>query len=380
MANKKILFVGSVFDTFTQELTYYLLKNDSKKVIDALPTSSINSFYDSENKYHSIYSNHLKYFCRSIFCKILYLIKITIIIFKFNNYNNIHIFSINRLEIILSFLLKYKTKSLIVSVYGSDYAKASKLNKWLIKRYLIRIVDKFVFTSKDLSLSFIKEFNIDQKQVRIAKFGLDVLNFIDHINKEEIFEFNTKYNIPQDKRIFLCGYSSEPMRQHIKIIDTIKLLPNAISSNSFFIFQMNYGDMNYRDYVEKYLTQSEINNYLVLKDMLSYKEIAILRKISNYIINIPTSDQFSASMTETFYAGNDVITGKWLPYSELWDKNVGAYILEEDSIESLYDNIVNAYYKTKQVDYQQNKKAIYELVHWDNVIKDWEEIYNAHNN
>jgi hypothetical protein len=117
--------------------------------------------------------------------------------------------------------------------------------------------------------------------------------------------------------------------------------------------------------------------FKILDSHLSDKEVAALRIASDIMISVPSSDQMTASMLETLYAGGIVITGEWLPY-DLLDENKIAYIRikrhEEltRKIESLILSLVNG---ENPLETTQNKQIIKELFKWEVVLQDWINIY-----
>ena len=120
-------------------------------------------------------------------------------------------------------------------------------------------------------------------------------------------------------------------------------------------------------------------NSLVLDEFLTPTENACLRKISDILLNLPLSDQFSGSMQETLYAENIVLTGSWLPYEELL--NQGIYMHSIDVFNNFSEELIlivknlNSF----KLNTSKNKEIIRTFSHWNITIDCWKDLYFDHN-
>ena len=104
-------------------------------------------------------------------------------------------------------------------------------------------------------------------------------------------------------------------------------------------------------------------------------EIALIRKATDIMIQVQTTDQFSGSMQEHLYAQNVVITGSWLPYKAM--KNEGIYFEEIRNIAEITDLLPEiirncSTYESKT---HQNTEIISNLSRWENNIQAWSKLY-----
>ena len=383
---QRILIVGDVNHTLLRQLSQEM-KDKFSISIDVL------SLFDSYHRNH-------KYFCKlysvslPLVTETNNLIKMKInqifyykvikdIIKQLDNYDVINIHYLNPIYRFFVNELRGKTSKLYVTMWGSDFYRVNDRTKNKLKR-VFNSCDLITFTNDSMKNDFLNYYEDYHQKVKVCRFGLEVLDFIDEVKtnkklKEYKKKFFSKYDIDSQKMIIACGYNSGPGQQHEKIIDSIKLISNEKLEDVIFLFPMAYGDEENRKKIELLLQNCEFN-YKVLTDYLEGNEIALLREISDIMINIQTTDQFSGSMQETLYAGNILINGGWLPYDTF--KKEGAFFLEvndltelAEKLEYCIDNCEDLKSKTKN-----NRDIIWNLSSWQNNSKDWYNLYQGGGN
>lgn len=370
-----ILLVGDVYSVFLDQLVRELRKYGYTDKIDGLmlnppakrlPSAVDNCYcYDAPARRNRIFNILLLPFK---------LYKAFKLVRSIGHYDVVNIHFVQPYLPIFWKEIKKKAGKTVLSVWGSDFYRAgNRARKKLYK--IFKECDAITFTNEQSRQDFIKYYNDFERKSRVCSFGLETLEIIKSIENQKN-KPRKIFDIPDDKIIISCGYASATGQQHEKIINIIKELDASIRGKCLFIFPMTYGDMIYRKKIEQKLIKSGID-YLVLKDFMSYEEIARLRLITDIMIHIPVSDQFSGSMQEILFCGNIVITGDWLPYKILNDK--GVFLLSIDSEEKLLETLVYALDNLKELKNRAhpNRDIIWNLSSWKVNAGKWYELYNS---
>jgi len=286
-----------------------------------------------------------------------------------------HIHSLNPSYGLLTNSIKKKCKYLIISFYGSDYYRKSKYQKKL-QENILKKANIITFTNKETLNSFNKYFkNKYSDKIKVVRFGLKPLEYIDLFRDDPLPNMKSEFNIPKNSFVVTCGYNASKGQQHEKIIKSLELVRNKLPDNVYFVFPMSYGNEKYIFKIKTMLNKSKLK-YIILKEFYSSEKVARLRLLSDIMIHVQISDQFSGSMQEYIYADNVVITGNWLPYQTF--KDYGIYMEEVSSIEEIGKKtlgVINNYkkYKAKSC---ENKYKIWELSSWESNGNKWMEIYS----
>ena len=294
---------------------------------------------------------------------------------KLDNYDIIHIFFLSRKYVFFAKEILRKCKKLVISINGSDFYR-TKWGEKIIQYPIIKYADRITFTNKQTLEEFSKYFkNIDKDKLKIKGFGsapLEILRNIEHISKKEC---KASFNIPVNTLVVTCGYSAVVANQHISIIKSIENIKYKLPANILFIFPFTYGfNREYFLKVKDLLNKSNLN-YRVLTDFLSDYEVAQLRKASDIMINLPISDQLSASMQEYLYTENIVITGEWLPYRILEEK--GIFMLKVSSVGEVGEKLLYSVNNLRNLkeSCKGNSQIILDISRWDKNINDWIDMY-----
>lgn len=291
-----------------------------------------------------------------------------------------HIVNIHFLTPFYSSVIKeFKRVSdkLICSFWGSDFYRVT--NKERKEQEIILNEANFItFCNEEMSERF-NCFNKNKyiKNIRLVRFGLAPLNEIKSLQyiKIDKNKIKDKFHIPRNKVIIVCGYSSNPIHNHIEVIENLIRLDDSLLDKLFFIFPMTYGDKHYCDEIKTILESTNLN-YSILDTYMTNKEVAELRIISEIMIHVPLSDQLSGTMQETLYCGGIVITGTWLPYKVLKEK--GIKFLEVNKIQEINEKIAFAVnnFDDMNIKNQESRLKIWELSSWDKNTESWFNIYN----
>ncbi len=378
----KILILSDIDDVFTLNYVKELkLKIDCSVDIYTAPIEKseyINQFIHYFNNIYEICSNDkdtvIDYIpkIRGYFYKK----KIIHQFNKLDNYDIIHIFFLSRKYVFFAKEILRKCKKLVISIYGSDFYRAKWWGK-TIQYPIIKYADRITFSNKQTLEEFRKFFkNIDKDKLKIKGFGsapLGILRNIENISKKEC---KASFNIPINTLVVTCGYNATVAQQHISIIKSIENIKDKLPANILFIFPFTYGlNREYFLKVKDLLDKSNLN-YRVLTDFLSDYEVAQLRKASDIMINLQISDQLSASMQESLYTGNIVITGDWLPYKILEEK--GIFMLKVSSVGEVGEKLLYSVNNSRNLkeSCKGNSQIIWNISSWDKKINDWIHMYS----
>lgn len=262
-------------------------------------------------------------------------------------------------------------KKYVIYFWGSDLYRQHKVLLKLMKP-LYKNASNICFETPKIADDFHKIIPQFREKDYFLRFGLPILDEIDNANNEEIESFKTKFNIPSDKKIVVIGYNGRKEQQHINVVQN---LTNDVIAKSFFIFPWTYGDASqeYVDALENLCKEKKLS-YIFIKQRLSDSEIACLRYITDILVQVQTTDAFSASMLETLYAGKKVVTGNWLPYDILYENSVKmTAVSTADEGGSVLEKVIGT--ELSENEKMTNKQAVSKLCKWENCIEMWKGLY-----
>ena len=272
--------------------------------------------------------------------------------------------------------LKNKSKNIIAVVWGSDFYRVNSKIKLKLQHVIYSAVDSIVFTNPKTQKQFIdSNAKIDPKKCHVAGFGLPVLDEIDKLNnmEAEYKDWCEKFSLPADKLKVLVGYNANLAHNQILAIDKIGKIRADLLDSIHLVFPLGYGSKDSKEIILSELSEKGINNFTILGDFYNFEDTAKLRIITDILINIQPSDQFSGSMQETLYAGNTVIAGNWLPYEEIIDNGANIYsIITPDDVGDAITSLVNNPEKMKPKQLKRIKDYISKRSSWRNNLIIWD--------
>lgn len=271
--------------------------------------------------------------------------------------------------------IRIKCNKLVVTIWGSDFYRSSNETRE-VQRNILKEADIITFDNEITSEDFIKYYGEEYRdKAKINLFGLTALEYIDNIENLSKKDLKNKYGINEKAVVISCGYNATEAHNHLAIIDSILKCRYMLPNNLYFIFPMTYGrDEAYVNKVKFKLKQSNLK-YLILEDFMNFDKVAEITKVSDIMIQLQTTDTLSASMQEHMYCGNLVITGSWLPYSPLKDKEI--YFREINKVSDVGGELKKVLNKLEV--YRQkckvNPKLIYNMSSWKSTVKNWRETF-----
>lgn len=371
----KILLVGDGNSPFIYNYAKWLKKEKTDIIVDIFSYEAINK--DFIGNYNTIYQlgkiPWLFNFYSRLRRKFTHY-NVKKILKRLSTYDVVHFHYISPLSFYISNWFKQNRKEkLVFSIWGSDFFFIRKRNEIAFKKACLN-ADEIVFTNEQLLNDFKNELGWNKENIRVCRFGLEPYEFLKKLDKskddcKKYFGFN------QNKLTIAVGYNSNPAQQHQAIIKELsKLSKNEINKIQLF-FNFSYGKNE--DYVNKIIEELDASDfdYIILDKHLSDKDIAVLRNATDFMLQLPTVDQFSGTMLEYMYAGTIVLAGSWLPYALLKNRNV--YYEEVSNLNQISDKLIFLllHYEELKIKTLQNKDILKPIISWENNISEWIKLY-----
>ncbi len=275
-------------------------------------------------------------------------------------------------------ILRRKCDAWFCSVGGSDlYRQSNKLFFRILQKRIIRRANWISSEGEETKECFEKVYKMKGRKTphTIVRFGVDILDYFDEIHIEA-GSLKKKYDIPSGKIVVMCGTNGRKEHQHMKMLEAIEKLPEAILNNCCLLFPMTYGGNE--DYIRSVQDRalSITENSVVLREFLTTAEMAEIASITDIMIHVQTTDQLSSAMLSHMYHGNVVIAGSWLPYHTLREKGIRFISIDHiDQItRQLTEVIPNIDEWKRQCSW--NKEIVYHMSSWENSAREWYYVYN----
>lgn len=365
----KILVLGIGQSNFLNQLYGEILKEDNNFEIDIDGYSNLSKITESNTS--SIYSKHfnfnktkvskfklylifINFFFTSFSFKIVFfelsqqtkLKKIKDLLIQFalaketvkkhilpQNYDILHFhFCTPKNLIYLNFLPK--NQKTICSFWGSDLLRITSASNVFYVEKALRKATKVTIQTKDLAeMLYCKygRFLYDKTETLLFTLNREIFDAIDLLkdDSDAIAKFKQNLNIPLDKIIISVGHNAFSENNHIAILNQLKKLSEIDKNKIAVIFPLGYG-RNERYISELEMLVDEIKDFKIIKlhEFFNPRQTALLRLITDLMIQMPISDALSGAMTEVLYAGNKVIVGSWLPYGILSRNGLPLEVIE----------------------------------------------------
>lgn len=312
----------------------------------------------------------------NIFSKALYWIRMNCYMQMRYDYLKGSIVDIQYVSIFYVMLLPFLVRTfdtIVLSFWGSDLLRQNRFILMLL-RLLIRRAGAITFPKTEMVDSFQSKFGSKYNGIlHVVRFGNYFLDDIDAVSEQTVMDFTEKNHIDTDKTVVMLGYNRFRQQQHILTIQSI--VKAEIDRNEvFFVIPWTYGpiEKGYREEIEELL--KDRYEYVFLTDYLADIELASLRKATDILISVLTTDALNATMLETLYANGEVLTGKWLSYQNLYAHGVSMRQVQciDDVGYELKKALREPLAEEKR---KKNRDVIERLYRWDNIIEEWVELY-----
>lgn len=269
-------------------------------------------------------------------------------------------------------LARRKAKRLVLTVGGSDFYRASELER-AYKRKLILSADYINLENSTTRKAFIKYYGQEvSEKTKLVPYGMELLDDIDRMETVPDDTKRKELNIPPNKIIVTCGYNAHSAHQHLKLVEALGNISDDVKEKIVCVFPMTYpsGQDVYIQSVSEALNKNRLG-YVIFTNFMPDKQIAQYATLSDIMIHVQITDALSSSMREEMYCGAVVIAGKWLPYDILREK--GIYFVDAESVAdvpAILEEVVNnlEFYKSKC---RNNRYLIRNEYSWDAVAAAW---------
>lgn len=271
-------------------------------------------------------------------------------------------------------------KKIILTFWGSDFYRSTIISRACVLPAL-RIADNITFITANMKDDFIRKSIFHRgldKRICVLDYGNMLFPYIDSakevINRDRINVYSS-FNLSPDKITVTIGYVGRVQMQQKEAVDALLKQYDKILYNSTQLVIPAYGmNENILTYIEKKLSGNGIR-YCIITDFLGPERVAFLRAITDVFIHPQTTDAFSSSMQECFYANAIIVNGEWLHYKDA--EKAGTYFLKFNSFDvlpAILDDIVRNIdnYREKS---SANKKIMINLCSWDRWRSEWQTLY-----
>ncbi len=223
-----------------------------------------------------------------------------------------------------------------------------------------------IFASKSLlkhNLVFTQPFGVVHfEKIRSLKMEL------------KLTEVKKKLGLNTEKIQVTIGYNASPGQQHLEIIKEIANVSEKLKSRIELVFLMTYGgNYTYIKQVENELKKSNFN-YQIVAEQLTEEQICMFRIASDITLNFQTTDGFSASIQEHFFAGSVMLLANWLPYEWLREKGLYFHSSSFSELKQKLENIISNFEEEK-IFCSTNFQKIEPISDWKSLARNWSEIY-----
>jgi hypothetical protein len=265
----------------------------------------------------------------------------------------------------------------ILYVSGSDLLRSAGTLQYADQLGMCERADVITVTSLEIREILLSKFGRHlASKIRLALIGVSLLDDIDRVRGSRD-RFLGSLGLSADRVTICIGNNASPGNQHLKVIDRLSQLPEKYRSQVTVLVPLSYRPANreYRASLAAALENRQLSHH-IFDTALSDREVALLRCATDILIHVPISDVFSAAMLETLYAGGLLITGTWLPYSELRGAQVSFDAISTlDDLPGAVTAVLDNFDDRRQAA-MANPDRVRALVHPTQTIRTWINIYD----
>lgn len=270
--------------------------------------------------------------------------------------------------------LKKRNSLVKITVWGSDFYRVSP-ERHEEQRRFYQVVDSIQLETRQIANDFLKVYPECQHKIALAHFGIIQLDIIDDLlNEASAEKIRREMKLPADRIMLTCGTNGSRGHRHSLILDNIDQLDTDIKNKLFLIIPMTYGGD--KDYVIEIRQKAQEIGvpYILLSSYLTLEKLCKFRIISDILLTIQTTDALASAIQEHIYTEEIFIAGDWLPYDVMRELGIFYMTTSENSIGHVISEAVNNYESLKN-NCTRNREKIAMFSSWDQVIKDWLDIY-----
>ena len=212
--------------------------------------------------------------------------------------------------------LKRMSKTIIVTPWGSDIYRRSKLQLYLLKK-LYKEADYITAVSEKFKIDIRRILKIPDLKIEVLDIASDTIDYIaEHKKIINVDEAKRTLNV-QGRYVVCCGYNGHLSQQHEKIIKAIQDVRYEFPFKVVLFLPFMYGGNNV--YKEKILNlvKSFDLDYVLFDRYLDKRQMFLLEQASDMMIHIQSTDASSCTVQEFLLLEKKIINGSWLKYPNL---------------------------------------------------------------
>lgn len=182
-------------------------------------------------------------------------------------------------------------------------------------------------------------YHVPENKIKTKKNYISGIRVLMGIDKSlSRCEMSKIVGIEESDYNIVCSYNAYPSHRHKQIIEAIAENRNVLPRNYQLVFPMTYGgSSSYVQEIRQMCTREGLRA-VFLTSFLSPEQMAYLHLITDLFIEIQPTDAGNAFMMEALFAGNKIVTGRWLKYRQFEQFGVPYFLIEkqEDLSKMLY--------------------------------------------
>jgi hypothetical protein len=276
----------------------------------------------------------------------------------------------------VSLLLKRHFKKVVGIAYGSDILRRRKRLDWFLSIGLKRL-DCIAATNANVRDVITESFpSTAGKEALVIRFGLSVFDALENLRDVSPEEARIELGYVADKPLICLGYSASSGQRQQELIDFFAEQP-GLHEKYQFVVPVQYGSSEVRLAVEQdcrrvnKMVGSELFRPLTL--FQDPDTSALMRLATTVLINHSISDAFSGTVQETVYAGNMVLAGTHLPYSNMpgFGSAIKLYDSLSECVSALNSNSLLQWKCLTEAALTENRAELRKISSWDGVIDEW---------
>jgi hypothetical protein len=269
--------------------------------------------------------------------------------------------------------LRKKSRQLVTSIWGSDFLRASPADLEDLS-HIITASQIVTSNNPEIGQRLLVRFPQIEGKLRIVRFGLKSLDVIRALQaRETCEESRCRLRLPVDKTVIAIGYNGRREQRHSIIIKGLGGLPKRLKESILAIIPMTSGSSEpYERDIEEAVKTAGIS-YVILNKKMTLEDVCRVRIVSDFVVNMQTTDSFAASIQEHAMAGSTMIVGNWLPYGTL--EKMGVPLFRVANEHDITRVLVEQGAGRKSRECPPFWKAIYDCSSWAATIDDWLGLY-----
>lgn len=366
---KKIIFASREDDPYTKDLIQVASLQNDVYLMDLVNYQFIS--YSKKTKIHLSKVNLFfkNYILIRIFFGILF--AIYILLFKIEKDSILHILYLKIDYVLLTKIIKFKFKKIIISIYGDDFYSSKFTRKYGKK--LLEYSNVITFNNIYRMKLFQRYYGEPIASRAILQYYLySFVTLIDNITKTLTKnDIKDELKLPKDKTIIMLGTNGVIEQQHQRVIEIVS---QYSKDQIYFIIPLTYGcNHDYKNEIELLCKEKLDNNWVILSDYLTSEDLAKYRVITDILIQFQVKDSLSGAMLQALYSNTFVILPNNLKYPDLEKLNI--FIYRAKSIINILDGIEMYHTGTDHKLIEKNKKNLNTILNWNLLSNQWLNLY-----